>query len=109
MGIRLTSVEFVIDYIQLHFEVHTLSALTHPAVYMAGTWYRSGDCRYRDMLCECITKPVHRTIVIPGERIEIEFTDGALIRISLREEDHVDGQGEAALFDLNDPQGGWVW
>ena len=51
MGIRLTSVEFVMDYIQLHFEEHTLSALTHPAVDVAGTWYHSGDCRYRDMLC----------------------------------------------------------
>lgn len=97
------------DYIQLHFEEHTLSALTHPAVDVAGTCYHSGDCRYRDMLCECITKPVHRTIVMSGERIEIEFTDGTLIHISLRREDYVDGQSEAALFDLNDPDGGWVW
>ncbi len=104
-GQMLTAVQFVMDYVELHFENCGLAAFTSPEVRQSDIVYRLGDADYRDALCRLIGVQV-RSATDSSEEIVIESANGVAITISLRAEDRVGP--ESALF--NSPSGGlWVW
>ncbi len=105
-GSQLSSVEFVQDYVQLHFDGPTLTAITPPRVRLMNQWFEWGKPGYRDALCERIGKLVDRALTISEQEIVVEFADGSTISISLRSEDC--RTAEAALFD-NPPNPTVVW
>ncbi|HYF63438.1 MAG TPA: hypothetical protein VD886_11530 [Herpetosiphonaceae bacterium] len=108
VGAQLDSVTFVQDYVQLHFDGPRLDAYTWPAVEIGDVCYRWGEQDYRNQLCERIASIVARASVIEGEVIRVEFSDGAVITISLRAEDYC--CAEAAMFSVNDGTSRWnVW
>lgn len=80
--------EFVRDYIQLRFDGPCLTAYTLPCVVLATRKILSGDERYRDSLCERIGVPVLNVEVAKGSDLSIFFEDGAVFKISLRDEDY---------------------
>jgi hypothetical protein len=95
-GEQLSSVEFVQDYVQLRFDGPCLTAITRPIIKLGAIqldWAASG---YRDALCERIGKVVDSVSVSEKEAIDITFTDGAAISISLRPEEY--RAAEAAIF-----------
>ena len=105
-GARLSSIEFVQDYVQLRFNGPTFTAITPPRVRTANQWLEWGKPGYRDALCERIGRLVNRAATIPEQEIRIEFDDGSMISISLRSEHF--RTAEAAVLD-NPPNPTVVW
>jgi hypothetical protein len=84
---QLSSVEFVLDYVQLHFGGPHIIAYVWPVVESGGEFLHFGGGRYRDALCERISRKVRMASISEGDTVTIEFDDGATIRISLKPED----------------------
>jgi len=89
IGEQLSSVEFVQDYIQLHFDGPTLTAFVWPVVSMNGKITRAGEPGYKDALCASIGRKVQSAEVVEGIEVLVEFGDGTRISISLKPEDSV--------------------
>jgi len=96
VGQRLTSVEFVMDYIQLRFDGPVLTVLSPVTVTTDELEIRSGEAGFRDCLCERIAARVTSARIVPHEALQLEFEDEARIRISLRPADY---DVEAVLFN----------
>jgi hypothetical protein len=99
VGEQLSSVEFVQDYIQLHFDGPTLTAFVLPTVSLSGKRLGFGDSGYRDELCARIGRKVVCAELVDAVGVAVRFDDGAEIYISLRAEDSV-GQKRATLERL---------
>ena len=99
-GRQLSSVEFVHDYIQLHFEGATLSAMTLPRVCILDKTFESESLGYRDALCERIGQRISHALTIPENEIRIVFNDRSTISISLASKDY--RTPEAAVFHNGD-------
>ena len=107
VGEQLSSVEFVQDYVQLHFDGRTLTAYTRPTVATGEDHSAWGQPGFRDALCERIARTVCSVAVSTGQEIRIAFDDGSSVAISLRPEDY--SGPEAAMFQ-NPLDGTWdVW
>jgi hypothetical protein len=104
IGRQLSAVTFVRDYVQLHFDGPTISAFTWPTVSTSYGVVKVGDVGYRDSLCSCIGKTVLTAIVDVGERLEIAFSDGFAIAISLRTDDR---EVEEAVLYQDDQSNEW--
>jgi hypothetical protein len=105
VGARLTSVDFVMDYLILGFdEKGALTTMMWPELYAGETTFQFGAEGYRDHLCELITPIVDSVEITAEETIAIVFTNGTRPRIPLR-----NGlQGEKAIFMA--PKHAWhVW
>jgi|SRR5271157_4987542 len=103
VGEQLSSVEFVQDYMQLHFDGPTLTAFVLPTLKSYGRTIRFGEQGYRDELCAKIGHNVSAAYVREGDAIIVEFDDGSEISISLRPEDRVGP--EAGYFRVSaDPR-----
>jgi hypothetical protein len=87
LGAQLSSVEFVMDYVQLHFDGPTLTVYFWPVVKRNGNISRFGEPDYRDELCGRIGHKVVSAFLREDEAIDITFDDRAEIHISLRPED----------------------
>jgi hypothetical protein len=87
IGEQLSSVEFVQDYIQLHFDGPTLTAFVWPVISTNGKTIRAGEPGYKDAVCASIGRKVQSAEVVEGVEVLIEFADGPRISISLRPED----------------------
>ena len=104
VGNRLASVEFVQDYVQLHFDGPTLTAFTHPEIYLASNTFSWGDSAYRDGVCRQIGSRVTSAVYKPVG-VSIHFESGASLSISLKDEDYLGP--EALQFSLGDART-WV-
>lgn len=93
---ELSAVTFVRDYIQLHFDGPTINGYTLPTVTVGGSVFSHADPAYRDALCARIGTTVRVAYADPGQRLQIEFSDGSSLSISLRPEDRV--VEEAAVY-----------
>lgn len=89
IGERLSSVEFVQDYVQLRFDGPTLTAFVWPVLRFRSKAVRFGESSYRDELCGRIGHKVRTAELRQGEAVIVEFEDGAIISVSLRAEDSV--------------------
>ena len=84
---ELSSVEFVRDYVQIRFDGPCLSAYTSPTIRThSGREFVSTTAGYADALIGLIGKTVNRAYQSPTH-IEIEFEGGAILAISLKDED----------------------
>jgi len=106
VGSRLSSIEFVQDYVQLRFNGPCLTALTPPHIRTLRKCCEPGAPEYRNVLCDQIGKLVHRAFTIEAQEIRIDFDNEVTITISLRPDDYQ--SAEAAIFD-NPPQTTCVW
>jgi hypothetical protein len=88
VGEQLSSVEFVQDYIQLHFDGPTITAFVLPTVHLSRKRLGFGDSGYRDELCARIGRKVVLA-EFDSVAVTVRFDDGAEINISLRDEDRV--------------------
>jgi hypothetical protein len=95
VGARLSSVDFVLDYLILGFdEKGALTSLVWPEIISpAGRVLKFGMEGYRDSLCELITQVVSEAHIGDDETITISFGENYL-RIPLRQKQH----GEKAIF-----------
>lgn len=84
----LSSVEFVQDYLQLHFDGPLLTLYAWPHVAdVDGISVAFGEPGYRDALCSVIGETVSDPELDEGRSLTLEFENGTVIALSLREED----------------------
>jgi hypothetical protein len=95
IGARLTSVNFVLDYLILGFdEKGALTSLVWPEISTRGSVLKFGMQYYRDHLCNLITQVVSEAHVSEDDIVTIWFGDDHL-RIPLQERQL---PGERAIF-----------
>src|SRR5580692_5778070 len=86
IGARLSSVDFVLDYLILGFDGKgALTTLVWPEIYDGATVIRFGTNGYRDRLCELITQVVRAVEMTEDETMFIKFANNSGIRIPLRD------------------------
>jgi hypothetical protein len=88
VGEQLSAVSFVMDYLQLQFNACILTVLTPLTVVVDQDYLHPGEVHYRNALCERITHKVEE-VALTSEYLRIDFDDGAVFKISLKEEDYV--------------------
>ncbi|GAB4220078.1 MAG: hypothetical protein Kow001_00290 [Acidobacteriota bacterium] len=103
-GQKLTSVQFVHDYVQFGFEAAGLSAYSHPVIRVAGHDLDWLSPLFRHELCLRIGKPVVDTWV-DEKSVSIGFEDGALLVVPIEP----DGPSPESLeFGLEGNETTWV-
>jgi hypothetical protein len=96
VGARLTSVQFVLNYLILGFDERgALTTLVWPEISYENKKITFGMVGYRDDLCSLIEKTAQSATMKEGETISIHFENGAEIRIPLRS---YQGRGERAIL-----------
>src|SRR5579862_5590878 len=84
---QLSSVEFVQDYLQLHFDGPTITLFVWPVIKVQDHEWRFGATSYRDSLCGRIGRTVFSASLVDDEALIIVFDDGARFTVSLRLQD----------------------
>jgi hypothetical protein len=108
IGEELSSIEFVRDYIQFRFDGPCLTAITDPYIIIGHKQYSRTDTGFCDILLGFIGLQVEETSLRESEIINIHFSGGRSINISLRT---VNLQGRSAeAVNFSDGHGGmWIW
>jgi hypothetical protein len=105
VGHDLSSVEFVRNYVQFHFDGGDMTAYTPPVVNFrieCLSWDQSG---YRDALCREIDVKVAQ-VEADDKRISMVFESGMAVSISLLSSDYLGP--EALQFQLEGCESIWV-
>ena len=87
VGLELSAVTFVRDYVQLEFDGPVISAFTPPTVTTEEGRVSYSQRGYRDALCERIGASVVSAVVQLKQQLKIDLSDGSSLEISLRRED----------------------
>jgi hypothetical protein len=87
IGEELTSVAFVSDYLVLDFDGPTVTYYAWPSVLLEDGSFGFGEPGYRDMLCAQIGENVVQAQLEEFSAVTIEFENGIVFGLSLREED----------------------
>jgi hypothetical protein len=82
-GEQLSSVTFVQDYLQLHFDGPFITYYQWPEIRLNDSLIKFKDQGYRDLLCGQIAKIVKDTYFDENRIVEIEFEDKSVISVSL--------------------------
>src|SRR5262245_20061712 len=88
IGEQLSAVIFVQDYLQLAFDGPVINIYNPLTVETSTITIKTWEDQLRNVLCGQITKRVADVVVIPRDQYRIVFTDGSVIRISLRDDDY---------------------
>lgn len=86
-GAELTAVEFVEDYVQLRFGGPLLRLYAWPYVMLPEFSVAFGEAEYRNALCAQIGETVATAMLEEGDALTVEFGNGVVLGLSLREED----------------------
>ena len=97
VGIRLTSVQFTLNYLILGFDQKgALTTLVWPEVIQGNQVMRFGDAGYRDRLCELMDQVVTSAAIDAQDSIDIHFGTGTShLHIPLRT---YAGRGDRAIL-----------
>jgi len=87
VGSRLSSVEFVMDYIEFRFDGPCLTTLTLPSIRSGTGDLRAVDPGYRDGLCRQIGTEV-ADVLLTEEDLTVAFSDSVAFVVSLRDDDY---------------------
>ncbi len=103
IGEELKAVEFVEDFLRLRFDAPMLTLYAWPHVLFPDFSLAYGEPEYRNALCAQIGEKVVQASLEEGNALTIEFENGTVFGLSLREEDldgpesgsySADGSGE---------------
>ncbi len=86
-GEELKSVEFVEDYLQLRFGEPLLKLYDWPHILLTDSSVAFGEPEYRNALCAQIGETVEKAMLEEGDALTVEFANGIVFALSLREED----------------------
>lgn len=87
IGEELVAVEFVEDYLQLRFAAPLFTLYAWPHVLFSDFSIAYGEPEYRNALCAQIGEKVATASLEEGDALTIEFENGTVLGLSLREED----------------------
>jgi hypothetical protein len=104
IGRSLSAVVFVQDYLQLQFDGDLLTILTWPTIVMGQDTFRFGSGKYRDVLCERISRIVVQADVRHEREAVLTFSDGSTLVIPIDDAAHL---GPEVL--IYSPENGPKW
>lgn len=87
---QLSSVEFVQDYLQLHFDGNTLTFYSWPEVNIENINYEIGDLLYRNALCELISQNVTDVLLLEKARVTIFFHNNKISLNLVRNQSNIE-------------------
>lgn len=87
IGEELVAVEFVQEYLQLRFAAPLFVLYAWPHVLFPDFSVAYGEPEYRNALCAQIGDKVVAASLEEGDALTIEFENGTVFGLSLREED----------------------
>lgn len=87
IGEELVAVEFVQEYLQLRFGGSLFTLYAWPHVLFPDFSVAYGEPEYRNALCAQIGDKVGAASLEEGDALTIEFENGTVFGLSLREED----------------------
>ena len=101
IGEELNAVEFVQDYLQLRFDTPALTFYAWPHVLLSEFSIAFGEPEYRNALCSLIGEAVATATLDEESALTIEFANGVVLGLSLREED-LDGPDSGSYSETGD-------
>jgi len=103
VGEKLSSVTFVLDYLQLDFDGNRFTLNVWPMVVIGNNEYKFGEPSYRDTLCSLIAQVVKQATGEEKQYLNISFESGDMLIVSLCHGNPELIAPEIAIFtDLND-------
>lgn len=87
IGDELVAVEFVQDHLQLRFAGPLFTLYAWPHVLLSDFSVAYGEPEYRNALCAQIDEKVVTASLEESDALTIEFENGTVFGLSLREED----------------------
>ena len=87
IGEELKAVEFVENFLQLRFDAPLLTLYAWPHVLFPEYSLAYGEPEYRNALCAQLGEKVVQASLEEGDALTIEFENGTVFGLSLREED----------------------
>jgi hypothetical protein len=87
IGDELLAVEFVQDFLQLRFASPLIVLYAWPHVLLPDFSVAFGEPEYRNALCSLLGETVAEAALEEGSALTIEFSNGIVLGLSLREED----------------------
>jgi hypothetical protein len=106
-GEQLGAVTFVQDYLQLDFDGPRLTLTIWPRVVQNGMTRRFEEAGYRDALCGLIGKIVREAYLVEGDRLQIEFLNGAALVVPLGPGDYQTAYGVVFEDNKSTRWGAW--
>jgi hypothetical protein len=100
-GEELKAVAFVEDYLELRFGAPLLTLYNWPYVMLPDFSVAYGEPEYRNALCSLIGETVATATLDEESALTIEFTNGVVLGLSLREED-LDGPDSGSYSETGD-------
>jgi hypothetical protein len=86
-GVEMSSVEFSAEFVRLRFDGPALTLYAKPHLLFSEFSIAFGEPEYRNALCSLIGESVTKAACDEGEALTIEFDNGTVVALSLREED----------------------
>jgi hypothetical protein len=87
IGEELKAVEFVEDFLQLRFDGPLFTLYAWPHVLFPEFSLAYGEPEYRNAMCAQLGDKVVQASLEEGDALTIEFENGTVFGLSLREED----------------------
>ena len=98
IGLKLTSVEFVADYVQLLFKDHCFSIINDPYLLVGDKTIDFGTIDFCNKILALIGLPVCESECRENEYLRICFSNQECLYISIKDGDYLYGP-EAAILD----------
>ena len=100
-GEELKAVAFVEDFLELRFGTPVITLYDWPHVLLADFSVAYGEPEYRNALCSLIGEMVSTAALEEDSALTIEFANGVVLGLSLREED-VDSPESGSYSETGD-------
>ena len=116
VGADLSTVAFVRDYVEFHFDGPVLRSLTDPVVQAGGRTVVRADEGWRDALCDLINATVLGVRIVDDVSIELDFSGedanpdaGRRLTVPL-DQDSLVGPEAAHFMPADGPQSSmWIY
>ena len=105
LGEQLSSVEFVQDYLQLHFDGSTLTCYSWPKILVDFNSYEIFDNGYRDAICKIIGCKIDKIYLNEKKSLSILFDKEYQIILNLFRDESNQDLPEFAYF--TDTENNW--
>ena len=85
---RLSSVEFVQGYVQLHFDDYSISLYNPVKIIQGSGSLLQEQTGFKDALCSLINGIVRDVSHTKGDKVEVAFDGGLSVVVSIAEKDY---------------------
>lgn len=85
---RLSSVEFVQDYIQLHFDDYSMSLYNPVKIIQGSTTWPQVQVGFKNALCNLINRIVRDVFYTKSDKVEVVFDRGSSVVVCIADKDY---------------------